>query len=534
MIALERKPDIQVHTIVPSSYNKDGTLRQYGSTMMLPPVFAVIDSLIEQEAKKSNFSAFVSHWNERTQRGNDHLESIIKSKAKAYNTLAFMSAKSFELSRAIDDATLLRDNGILPVLGGAGITLADCATLEYVISKGITINVGEGEITVGKIMQDALEDKLKPVYFQQNFVDMRNAPLPKLPEISEHDTTMTRLAALGTSEGCPFNCSYCCVIKLRGREISVYRSRDANACVDWIEAAFEKGFDNIMLTDDNFRKSATYEALKQPLKDLNERLLKKYGKGLKLFVQLDVKPDIVNEIRDLAEMGVKGVFLGMESTDPAVLALSRKNQNKPDMYQDIVEEFHKYGIMVSSGVMIGFATQTSEGINKDLENFAGLIDLAHPFIVTPIPGSDDWIEAVRKGQLTTWDPNAYDGTQCVRDWLQYMTPQELEEIYGKSFLTLFPELPKKNSSNGKEFSLLGYPGVSNFPGRRLAELGQRIDGRPWQLMMDGLPSRIPWNLRPQRPADSYKGIALPSYDPLFQSPSSYKAYRDYYLERLAQ
>lgn len=533
MPALEKLPDLLVHTIVTSSYNqRDGRLRQYGGTMMLPPVFAVLDGLIEQEAERSNISASKVHWNERTQRGNEYLKSIICSRSQAYNTVAFISSKSFELSRAIDVAMTLKGNGVQPILGGAGITLADCATIDYVRQKGITVNIGEGELTVGEIIQDAVNNRLKPVYWQKCFVDMRNAPLPKLPEMDEHKLTMTKLAAIGTSEGCPFNCSYCCVVKLRGHEISPYRSRDVNACVVWLEAAFERGFENIMLTDDNFRKSATYEALKEPLKNLNERLFKKNSRELNLFVQLDVKPDIITEIRDLAEMGVKGVFVGMESNDPAVLAISRKKQNKPEKYQDIVDEFHKYGIMVSSGAMIGFPNQTPESIYKDLESFAKLLDLAHPFIVTPIPGSDDWVEAVRKDQLITWDPNAYDGTRCVRNWLKYMTPQELEEIYRKSFLTLFPKLPKKDLTNGKQFSLLGYQGVRNFPGRRLAELGQRIDGRPWQLMMDGLPSRLPLNLIPKRPTDSFSGIPLSSYGPIYQSPQDYKDNKERFLSKL--
>lgn len=507
----ERLHDLKVHIIMPSSYNRDGKLMQYRTTMMLPPALDVLHGLVDKAASDYGLDIAVAHYNERTERGDDYVASIIQDDTARRNVV-FISTKSFELSRAIDLARQFKRAGKQVMLGGPGITLADLKTYGFLVEEGIPFNVGQAENTTGKIIQDAAGNRLKPVYWQPGFADMRKAPLPRLPVLSEHAKTMTRLAALGISYGCPFNCSYCCAIKLEGHKGSPDRSREVDACVAWIEEASARGFSDIFLTDNNFRKSFAYPYLKAPLKLLSSDLRRKYGKGLSFFIQVDARPDIMDEVDDLADMGVKAVFQGYETNDRTVLAFARKKQNKPEMYQMIADRFHQREIMVTAGVMMGFRLQTLRSIQRDIRIFAQFLDLGYPFVVVPLPGSDDFMDAVENDQIGDWDPNSYDGTKCVFKRLQNMTSQQVDEAYNQSFFVLYPEDQNNHTEEHKK-PLLGVVEGRQLPARRLAELGLKHGGRPFHLMMDG----FPYLHGPvvERPGDSFRGIPLKPEDVQF-------------------
>lgn len=508
----EKLHDLKIDIVMPSSYNRDSgeTLRQCRTTMMLPPVFAVLRGLADKAATDYGLDIAVEHYNERTERGEDYLARIMEDDT-AHNSLVLIPAKSFELPRAIDLARQFKRAGKQLVLGGPGITLTDLKTMAFLVEEGIPFSVGEGENLVGQIMQDAVDNRLRPAYWQPGFVDLSRAVMPRYPELGEHAKTITQMTALDTSRSCPFNCSYCCVVKLEGHKGSFDRSRMVDACVAWIEEAYARGFSDIFLTDNNFRKSFIYSALKSPLKLLNSDLKRRYGKELSLFVQVDAKPDIMDEVDDLVEMGVKAVFQGYETNDPIVLARARKKQNKPETYQMIADKFRGRGVMVTAGVMIGFEPQTRESIQYDTKTFAKLLDLGYPFVVIPLPGSDDFMSAVENDQIRNWDPNAYDGSECVFKERENMAREEVNEAYSQSFFELYPE--QNNHADEQKKPLLGHIEGRQLPARRLAELGLKYAGRPFHLMMDGIPYSRGSDVT--RPEDSFRGIPLQSEDVQF-------------------
>jgi hypothetical protein len=487
--------DLDLHIISPSSYGRDGRLLQYHRVLMQPPVFSVLKSLALEAGRVLGITMNVSCINERLQKGEDYLDHIIAAQSSANINLVFISAKSFELSRAVDIARKLRNVGIEVVLGGPGITLTDWKTYDYLVSKGISFNVGEGELTVGQIIRDVISGELRPSYWQKKYVNLRRAPLPCLPEKKEHKATTSHFASIGTSEGCPFDCSFCCVMTLRGRKMIRERSRDPEAVVEWLKRTQKRGL-AVMLTDDNLRRSFAYPELKEGLIKLNERL---NGK-LYLFIQLDAAPDVVREASDLARMGVRHVFLGLESLDPSILSGTSKKQNKPEQYRAIIDEFHRHRILVNTGWMIGFSNQTPQSIAAEATAFSELVDLAHPYCVTPLPGSRDYHDAVADENIINWDINAYDTLSFVRDWFQKMSIVQAQKAYQECFARFFT--PKH--------AMGGYPGlrwktlkVSAY-GRALFEFGRLVGGRPFHYMMDGPPRRA----RVWRPKDSFKGFEL--------------------------
>ncbi|MDO8577250.1 MAG: hypothetical protein Q7R82_02845, partial [Candidatus Daviesbacteria bacterium] len=245
----ERRPDLRIDIIAPSAYDDRGDLKQYWMVLMRPPVFAVLDGLADQAANDFGLNISIAHHNERTKRGEDYLGSIIRARSLADENVVLITAKSFEVPRAIDIAKKLKEAGMQVVLGGPGITLADCRVYDYLVQEGIPFNVGEGENTVSQIIQDAVDHQLRPAYWQKGYVDMRQAPLPALPRKSEYRQMIQGFAAIDIGQGCPFKCSYCSARELRGRRMTVDRSRDVSSSMPWIREAHDRGF-SVMIIDD--------------------------------------------------------------------------------------------------------------------------------------------------------------------------------------------------------------------------------------------------------------------------------------------
>lgn len=492
--------DMNLSVIAASYYGDQDELLQYRWVLMETPLFAAMKSIVAQAAEILGIDISVQYFNERVQDGKKYLDYIVAQKKLAFTNLVFISAKSFEIPRAIDIARRLKKHGLKIVLGGPGITLADWKTLKLIIDEGFSINVGEGELTVPEILKDAIKRKLKPVYWQKDYINLYEAPLPALPTEEEHRYSLNKFCALNTSEGCPYNCSFCCVTKLCGRKVCKERSRDPEACIEWIERAHHLGFE-IFLTSDNFIRSHYYNQLKEGLIKLNEKLHDK----LYLFVQLDA--NAINEARDLRRMGVSSVFFGFETTDRLVLENENKKHNHPENYEKIVRAFHDQGILVSTGLMVGFSSQTPVSIKEDIKRFSEDISLiAYLYAVTPLPGSCDYAEAVAKQELLTLDLNFYDTRHFVRRWFTSMNASDAQKSYNQSLKEFFSL--RAALKTGRKWTIWSRNLKMIVYGRFMAEYGRIFGYRPLHPMLDGFPRRP----KVWRPADSFRGFELTAED----------------------
>ncbi len=496
---------LNVIIISPSSYDDGGRLLQYRYILMKSPAPKVLESLVRIATSVRGVSCTISFVEERLEIGESYIGEIRRLPKKS--TLIFITARTYELARAIDIARRMRGYGYTVVIGGPGVSLSDWKTYEYMVRQGIVFNVGEGEITVGEIIGDFLDGGLKPMYWQKEYVDIRVAPLPALSGPREHERCLNPMVGINTSEGCPFKCSYCCVINLRGGNVDACRARNPEAVLDWVEQTHRNGH-RIILGDDNFRRSFHYGTLKEGLIRLNESVQKTTGRPLDVFIQIDSAGGIEKEMRDLAKAGVTHVFTGMESLDQTALHAVNKPHNKPERYVEIARQWRRYGILVNSGVMLGFSSQTRQDMKDQVMGFNEILDLTSLFCVTPLPGSKDYEDAVREGSLLTFDPNRYDLRHVCRDWFEHMTPEEAQEAFHQAAFwatSLSHRIGKGRSfrNSVRNVKNIGY-------GKVMAHWGVLDPGRryPYLFMMDGIPRYA--GIR--RPSDGFRGFELTAED----------------------
>jgi radical SAM superfamily enzyme YgiQ (UPF0313 family) len=335
--------------------------------------------------------------------------------------------------------------------------------------------VGEAESTWVQILDDYLRGELRPHYSVTSGIRAKTGSgeilVPsiteaQLPAIDNHYLTRfsnKSMTTLDTSRGCPFTCSYCSVKNVMGRTM---RARDPQFALNWMRDAIEHhGIDTLFLVDDDFFRSPSWEPLLVGMAEMRRQ-----GYNINFMMQVDleagayadVAPDEVESAKhqrsrrfvELArEAGCYCAFVGFESVDPRNLMEATKFQNtgKRDRgltfekaqeqviqkYRRVVDNWHKMGIAVHCGYMIGFAHDTVESVREAARTLIKIgVDLTSFFIVTPLPGTEDHDKAVAEGTISDWDFNWYDSDHVVLHHPR-MTAEEVYQAYRDAYTTFY-------------------------------------------------------------------------------------------------
>jgi radical SAM superfamily enzyme YgiQ (UPF0313 family) len=243
------------------------------------------------------------------------------------------------------------------------------------------------------------------------------------------------MTTIDTSRGCPFTCSYCSVKNVMGRTM---RSRDPKSVVQWLRDAVENhGINSLFLVDDDFFRSPRWEEILTGMIEV-----KKDHPSLAFMMQVDVDASCYanvaegekegakhNRSRRFVELAARAgcyqAFVGIESLSPENLHHATKYQNVDDKhhsleaaeserrvinkYRRVVDNWHKVGISVHAGYMLGFpfdGPDCGRVAAKMLKKLG--FDIVSFFIMTPLPGTEDQERYAKEGQIFDWDFNNLD------------------------------------------------------------------------------------------------------------------------------
>ncbi|MES0880511.1 B12-binding domain-containing radical SAM protein [Roseibium sp. SCP14] len=240
--------------------------------------------------------------------------------------------------------------------------------------------------------------------------------LPSLPgqprpvvEREQIDRSTLGYGSFDLGRGCPFECSFCCIINVQGRGSRFRSEEDLKAIIrDHAKIGVTKFF----VTDDNFARNRNWEAFLDCLIDLRKREKLNFT----LIIQVDTLcHKIPNFIEKCVRVGVDQVFIGLENINPDNLAGSKKRQNKITDYREMFLAWKKHPVILTAGYIIGFPNDTRQSILRDIDVIKRElpIDILSLSILTPLRGSEDHKNAVMGGIWTDPDLNKYDLTHCV-------------------------------------------------------------------------------------------------------------------------
>jgi radical SAM superfamily enzyme YgiQ (UPF0313 family) len=219
-----------------------------------------------------------------------------------------------------------------------------------------------------------------------------------------------------TSRGCTYDCSFCSIIEMRGRNFHTF---DFTRVLADIADARGRGARAIFLVDDNITLNvARFEGLCRAIIDagLND---------IHYIVQA-MTSSIASHGASLAPLmrqaGFHYVFLGIENVldeDLAFLRASAKNAHREGGRRvgnatiQAIDALHAAGLWVVGGIIVGNPDDTRASIEANLEFAKRYVDwpyIQHP---TPYPGTPMTEDFRRRGLIVNDRVEEYDGTTAV-------------------------------------------------------------------------------------------------------------------------
>ena len=439
--------------IVPSRYDDDGYVQRWMWGVVPSNSLAVLKSLT-QTVRVPNVEIGIESFD-------DNVHKIPFEKIAARNresgrkvVVGLVGVQSNQFPRAADIALRFRKLGVDVLIGGfhvsGVISLFDELTpeLQTLVDHGVTLICGESETpgVLDDLFADVVNNTLQPIYRFPQAPDLSTAPLPQAdPKYVDHFGA--RWATIDSSRGCPYGCTFCTVINIQGRKM---RCRSAEAVLETVNANYDRGVKNFFFTDDNFARNKNWEAIFDRMIEMRES-----GKKVGFMMQIDTQASKIPHFVDKAKKaGCRMVFIGMESVNPGNIAAAGKTQNHIDQYRPMVQTWQQAGVIVHVGYIIGFPNDSLESIRRDvtfLRDHVG-VDLASFFMMTPLPGSVDHREMVKRGEPLDPDLNKYDSfhetfkhqTMAPGEW-QAATQLAYSEFYTKNHCTnILRRLPKEH------------------------------------------------------------------------------------------
>jgi len=318
------------------------------------------------------------------------------------------------------------------VAGGYDASLAPQA---YETASDIEFLVkGEGELTfnalLGAIESNSGFESIPGLSFRtqdrlhhnppRHIMSLASEP-PRLPKrdarvLSGYTFLGRPIDIVETSRGCTFDCSFCSIIEMRGRNFHPYA---IDRVIDDIADARARGARAIFIVDDNITLDVKrFEALCRAIADrgLND---------VDYMIQAMTAP-LAQHGATLAPLmkraGCRYVFLGIENIldqDLAFLNARAKNARREggrtvgNATLEAIQHLHANGMFVVGGIIVGNPGDTREAIEANLEFARHHVDwpyIQHP---TPYPSTPMTREFRDRDLIVDEDVSHYDGTTAV-------------------------------------------------------------------------------------------------------------------------
>jgi radical SAM superfamily enzyme YgiQ (UPF0313 family) len=249
-------------------------------------------------------------------------------------------------------------------------------------------------------------------------LDAESVRLPKRAARVLHGYRMLgrQIDIVETSRGCTFDCSFCSIIEMRGRNFHTYY---LDRVIHDIRDAWMRGARCIFIVDDNITLNIPrFESLCKAIVDAGLHKID--------YIVQAMTSSIANHGRTLAPLmrraGFRYVFLGIENifdNDLQFLRARAKNQAKEDgrivgnASLAAIDHLHRNGMFVVGGLIVGNPDDTRDSIQANIEFARRHVDwpyIQHP---TPYPGTPMTQDFIKRDLVINERLEDYDGTTAV-------------------------------------------------------------------------------------------------------------------------
>jgi anaerobic magnesium-protoporphyrin IX monomethyl ester cyclase len=336
------------------------------------------------------------------------------------------------------------------VVGGYDPSLAPEEWTHPALGADVIVR-GEGDVTFRELIR-AIETgrplkHIAGLWYREGDVFLRN-PLRPISRLDDGEIRLPNRGArvlsgytmLGrpvdvveTSRGCTFDCSFCSIIEMRGRNFHRF---SIDRVIADIRDAHSRGARAVFLVDDNITLDVPR------FKELCRAIIRAGLNRIDYLVQA-MTASIAAHGDELAVLmrraGFRYVFLGIENVieeDLTFLKARAKNSRhqagrRVNTAVAAVRALRRRGMFVVGGLIVGNPDDGKESIAANLAFARKYVDwpyIQHP---TPYPGTPMTRDFHERGLVTSSRVEEYDGTTAVTR-SAYLDPEEMEFMRWKA------------------------------------------------------------------------------------------------------
>lgn len=256
---------------------------------------------------------------------------------------------------------------------------------------------GEGEVTIPMFIEDLEKGCGSGEYKSDERADMTKAVVPRFDLIRFKNYIQV---GIQYSRGCPFNCEFCDIIELYGRES---RTKTPTQVIKELQTLFDLGYrGHVDFVDDNF--IGNKKNVKKVLPVIKEwSKAKKYPFYFSTESSINLADD-ENLLQMMKDVDFRYVFVGIETPEEEILKLTNKKINVNRSVQRSIEKIYSYGMIVNAGFIIGFDSETDQTAKSMIQFIQNLgICMAMVGKLYALPNTQLTRRLEREGRLFEYD-----------------------------------------------------------------------------------------------------------------------------------
>jgi radical SAM superfamily enzyme YgiQ (UPF0313 family) len=309
--------------------------------------------------------------------------------------LLVMSVYITSARRAYRIADMYRARGTYVALGGLHVTSLPDEAAQH----ADTVFLGPGEGIWQEFLADLRAGRPRPRY-QGGLRSLLEAPPVRRDLIDRHRYLCPN--SIVVSRGCPHHCDFCYKDAFYRGDRSFYTQAvdDALAEIERLPGRHVYFLDDHLLGNSRFAGE-----LFRGMRGMGRVF--QGASTVNALLQTDA-------IEHAAAAGMRSVFVGFETLDPANLRLHGKRQNLSHDYDAAIRRVHDLGIMVNGSFVFGLDADRPDVFDRTVEWAVSRgIETATFHIMTPYPGTDLHTRMSREGRIVHQDWSLYDTRHVV-------------------------------------------------------------------------------------------------------------------------
>jgi len=336
--------------------------------------------------------------------------------------LAGVTGYLAHINRMLALAEEFRRRNMLTVAGGPAVS--NCP--ERFRGAFDVVFLGEAELTWPQFLREWEAGAHVNEYRQVQRPNLDQSPVPRWDLVRYLDNGYFT-GGVQTTRGCPYDCEFCDVIHLFGRQP---RHKPIPNILREMRNLHELGCKQIFFCDDHFVADPRWT--KELLREMTKLNLS-FPKPMEFMTQLTINLGQDEEAMQLmAEANFWQMSIGIESPRKDSLLEVHKIQNTRLDMIEAVRAIQSHGMMVKSNIMVGF-DHDDETIFDQVYDFvmAASIPYVNLFSLNAYPGTPQTARLLAEGRVLDLDVYVeYEGAYEVSNVVpKLMTRKQLMEGY---------------------------------------------------------------------------------------------------------